>query len=190
MKVVAGLGNPGKRYAHTPHNAGFDVVDGLSDSLGFRLKRSFRFRARLGKGTACGGGLLLVEPLTFMNNSGLVVSSVMRYHRAVPDDLVVVLDDADLGLGRIRIRQRGSSGGHRGLDSIIRHVGSSEFVRVRVGIGRQQGGDLVHHVLSPFSAAERERMSRIAARAGEAVLRIVDAGADIAMNEFNGIEVE
>ena len=191
MKVIVGLGNPGKRYADTPHNGGFAVVDALAETWNCRLRRSFRFGARCGKARGNGEPVLLVKPETYMNNSGQAVGGLLRYHKAPPSDLVVVLDDADLPLGRLRVRACGSSGGHRGLASVIGHVGGEAFARVRIGIGRRgQEEDLVRHVLSAFSARDRPRADRAVDMAAEAVQCVLEHGVEAAMNRFNGIDIE
>lgn len=188
MKVVAGLGNPGKKYEGTPHNIGFEVADELSRLLSCNFRRSLKFQSRIASGTGIGHEMLLIKPQTFMNRSGVSVASVMRYRKLAPGDLVVVVDDADLPLGRIRIRPNGGSGGHRGITSIIENVGSRDFARVRIGVGRdERGRGLVQHVLSRFSANEREKIGPVVKRAAQAVMCIVSSGAETAMNEFNGL---
>lgn len=187
MKTVVGLGNPGKQYDGSPHNAGFAVVEELAGILGCRLARSIRFHARLGEAALGGGGpVLLVEPLTYMNNSGAAVAPILRYRNVQPADLVLVLDDADLEFGRLRVRARGSSGGHRGLESVIQQVGTSEFARVRLGVGRDPGGrGLVEHVLGPLAGDARRQMADMVATAARAVLCLLEEGVDAAMNRFN-----
>jgi peptidyl-tRNA hydrolase, PTH1 family len=163
------------------------VVDELAGRLACSLRRSMRFRARIGKTRFGEEPLWLVAPQTYMNHSGDSAGALLRYLKLAPPDMVVVLDDADLDVGRIRVRARGSSGGHRGLDSMIRGIGSSEFSRVRLGIGRQaEETDLVAHVLSPFSPGERRRMDRVVETAAEAVLCVLGCGPEDAMNRFNG----
>lgn len=186
MKIVVGLGNPGKRYEATPHNVGYAAVDVLAGRLDCPLRRSFRFAARIGKAHGAGEEIVLLKPETYMNNSGAAVARVVRYFRADLEDLIVVLDDADLELGRLRIRTRGSSGGHRGLASVIGHVHSDAFARIRIGIGRsERAGDLVDHVLSPFSAADRVVAKAAVDRAADAVMRAIEQGNEAAMNVFN-----
>lgn len=186
MKIVAGLGNPGAQYANTPHNAGFAVVDALAGRLGCHLRRSLRFNARTGRAMLETGAVLLIQPRTYMNNSGAAVASVLHYYKAEPRDLIVVSDDADLPLGRLRVRARGSSGGHRGLESIIQSIGTQAFARVRVGIGRKESGQgLVDHVLSPRTPQEEQQMAVVVDRAVQAVLCIISSGEEEAMNRFN-----
>lgn len=191
MKVIVGLGNPGKRYENTPHNVGAQVVKRLAARLECKLRGSFRFRARIGRSAAGGVESLLVMPRTWMNESGSSVSAILRYHRLGPEDLIVVVDDADLEIGRLRIRRKGSSGGHKGLISVSQHVGSEEFSRLRIGVGRSNNGeDLVRHILHPFSALEREAIDKVVDTAVDAVVCLLEFGEDRAMNEYNGTKVE
>ncbi|MCK5528705.1 MAG: aminoacyl-tRNA hydrolase [Kiritimatiellae bacterium] len=188
MKIIVGLGNPGKRYEKTPHNIGFDVVDYLADSVAEKWKKSLRFRARTIKTVLAGEEVVLVKPETFMNNSGMAVSAILRFYKAVPADLIIILDDVALDFGRLRIRDKGRSGGHNGLASVIDHVTNDLFVRVRVGVGQQREGEnLVKHVLSPFSKKDKEEILNIVTRAGEAVCGIVEFGVIEAMNRYNGL---
>ena len=187
MKSIVGLGNPGKEYENTPHNAGFAVADELADRYGCSLRKSLRFNARMGKATEGSDRLMLVQPQTYMNESGKAVASVLRYYKAAIEDMVVVLDDADLDLGRIRVRSSGGAGGHRGLRSIIDSIGTENFARVRIGIGRDDNGAaLVSHVLSRFSAEEGKVMKDAVGRAADAVSCVLRSGVDEAMNGFNG----
>lgn len=185
--AVVGLGNPGERYASTRHNIGFLVVDELARRFSGKWRRSFRFRAWTSEGSVNGMPALLIKPNTFMNQSGEAVGRILRYRGLGPDSLTVVLDDADLALGRLRIRARGSSGGHRGLASIIQSVGSEDFVRLRVGIGRDRDGKgLVDYVLASFSPEEQETVDGVIRRAAEAVVCVMESGVESAMNAYNG----
>jgi PTH1 family peptidyl-tRNA hydrolase len=186
VKVVVGLGNPGRDYENTPHNVGFAVLDETGVRWGCEWRRSLRFRSQFARAGSGEKTVYLVKPQTYMNLSGSAVVPMLRYHGAAPADLVVVLDDADMPVGRIRVRERGGSGGHRGLASVLEGVGTEEVVRVRVGIGRRENdGGLVEHVLTPFSDAERERMGRAIRVAADAVEMIVRSGPASAMNAFN-----
>jgi peptidyl-tRNA hydrolase, PTH1 family len=185
VKVIVGLGNPGKEYDRTPHNVGFEVVERLSERLDSPLRRSWRFKARTAKAAWSEKPVLLVQPLAYMNNSGSAVAPVLRSKGGQPGDLIVVLDDADLPLGRLRVRAQGGSGGHKGLASIIAAVGTQEFARVRIGIGRDREGDLVQHVLTPFSSEEQRQVQEGIGRAADAVLYVVEHGVEKAMNQFN-----
>lgn len=184
--MVVGLGNPGKRYAGTPHNVGYAAADALAGRLGCKLRRSFRFKSRLGKARLAGETVLLVKPETYMNSSGMAVGSLLRYYKGSVGDLIVVLDDADLEPGRLRIRPQGGNGGHRGLASVIEGVGSEAFLRIRIGIGRRQHRTgLVDHVLSPLSDEDRAVVDPAVVRAAEAALSVIESGAEAAMNTFN-----
>ena len=165
---------------------GFDVVDRLADQWGCALRRSLRFHARFGTVHAAGDELLLLKPQTFMNRSGESVGALLRYRKVEPSRLIVVLDDADLDVGQLRVKARGGSGGHRGLASIQTIVGSKEFVRVRIGIGRGRGRELVQHVLKPLPADRWEQeLGPVVTRAAEAVVAVIEEGCDAAMNRFN-----
>lgn len=186
MKVIAGLGNPGAEYAQTPHNAGFGVVDLLAERLAGDWRPSTRFQARLARVSQAGEEWLLVQPQTFMNLSGASVAPVLRYHGCALTDLVVVLDDADLPLGRLRIRAEGGSGGHRGLASVIEALGTQDFARVRLGVGRAEGTELVDRVLGRLPPEQRPVMATLVAKAADAVECWATNGVAEAMNRFNG----
>jgi peptidyl-tRNA hydrolase, PTH1 family len=191
VNILVGLGNPGKRYERTPHNAGFAVIDELARQLSCPLRTSFRFEARIGKAVFRDERILLVQPKTFMNNSGLAVAPILRYNKADVADLLVILDDADLEFGRLRLRAAGSSGGHKGLASIIENVGSEEFARIRIGIGRSsEKSGLVEQVLTPFSKKEQAEMAQTVSKAAEAALCILESGVETAMNKFNAKSME
>jgi PTH1 family peptidyl-tRNA hydrolase len=186
VKVVVGLGNPGEAYERTPHNMGFMVVDNLAERLGCRMRLSGRFQAMTGSAQYAGQELLLVEPQTFMNESGRSVGASLGYRKLGPADLLVVADDADLPLGALRMRKKGSSGGHRGLESIAEVLGTNDFGRLRVGIGRgRPGADLVKHVLNAFGREEWSEAEKAVKEAADAVLCWIEHGAERAMNRFN-----
>ncbi len=186
MKVIAGLGNPGATYANTPHNVGFDVVDTLAQRLGAEWKNSSGFHARVAKTTRAGEMLLLAKPQTFMNLSGTSVVPLLRYYGGEPADLTVVLDDADLPLGRLRIRASGGSGGHRGLASVIEALGTEAFPRVRLGVGRQEQRGLVDHVLGKFDETRLDTIRPEVEAAADAVMCLIEHGLNESMNRFNG----
>jgi len=189
MKVVSGLGNPGDRYRLTRHNVGYRVVDLLAD----RWEVS-KGRVRDGAATIevardePVGQVLLVKPLRFMNRSGAPLRAAVRNVNADPEaDLLVVADDVDLPLGKIRLRRGGSAGGHNGLRDIIEALGTDQFARLRVGIGRN--GETVDHVLSTFSRDEEELADEAIATAADAVERWLAEGTEAAMNAFNGLDL-
>ena len=186
MKVIVGLGNPGRQYVHTPHNVGFEVIGELARQQECTIRRSFRFPARLGKSTIAGHPVLLVLPAAFMNNSGPVVAAIVRKVGATVEDLIVVADDADLSAGQLRIRAQGSSGGHRGMQSILEHLDQDRFVRVRFGIGRSpQAVDLANQVLTPWSPAAWREMEPLIRKAADAVSLLLEQGVEAAMNAYN-----
>lgn len=188
MKVVAGLGNPGAEYANTPHSIGFEVVDALARMAGADWKKSASFKGEIADCVAAGGKLKLLKPTTYMNLSGDSVAPVVKYHNATVDDLVVVSDDIDLPVGRIRVRKGGSAGGHNGLKSVIERTGSPDFVRVRVGVGREDHDRerVIGHVLGKFPPDVRAVMDKVVPAAAQAVLKVVSEGPQAAMNAFNG----
>lgn len=176
MKVVAGLGNPGRRYAASRHNVGFWVVDRVAARLGLQGWRS-QFQAAVLRGQAGTGSVFLVKPQTYMNRSGLAVAPLMRYHHIGREALLVVVDDLDLPLGRIRARTAGSTGGHKGLASLIAELGGQDFKRIRIGIGRPPGGGtVVGHVLGRMSSGERQRLDEAVEVAADLAIRFLDTG--------------
>jgi peptidyl-tRNA hydrolase, PTH1 family len=193
MKVICGLGNPGDRYRLTRHNVGFRVVDLLADRWGLTGQGRVRDgAARLeAQPTEPIGRVLLVKPMRYMNVSGGPLKAALRQTDADPaTDLLVVADDVDLALGRVRLRREGSAGGHNGLRDIISTLGTNEFARLRVGIGRPGSSRAtVDHVLSTFSPAERELADEAIATAADAAETWLRDGVEVAMNEFNGLDL-
>lgn len=185
MKLLVGLGNPGPRYRGTYHNIGFDVVDEVArrHALGFGAAPTDALVARLRR---AGGDVLLVKPLTFMNLSGRAVGDLQRFFKAEPEDVLVIVDDVNLATGRLRLRARGSAGGHNGLKSIIACLGTDAFPRLRVGVGRgDPRRDLADHVLSRVPQDERERLREVTTLAADAAECFVELGLLEAMNRFN-----
>ena len=189
MKLVVGLGNPGREYEETRHNAGFLVLDYLAREEGLTFTRS-KFQALLARGSIAGTDVLLVKPLTYMNLSGLAVAGLLRWYKLDSrHDLLVVSDDLDLPLGRLRVRMRGSHGGQRGLLSIINELGSAEFTRLRLGIGRPgESEDAKEHVLSTFDPQEEPMLDEVILAAADAVRTWLSQGPIETMNRFNGFE--
>ena len=185
MKVVVGLGNPGAEYANTPHSVGFEVVDALAASCGAEWEPKRQFRCLMARMSLAGVPVLLVKPQTFMNLSGDSVAPAVRYHNATADDLIVVQDDIDLAVGRLRIRKAGSCGGHNGVRNIIERLGTPAFVRLKIGVGKDRE-NVVGHVLGRFDPATRKVMDVVVAEAAKAVEAIVREGPDRAMNAYNG----
>ena len=190
MKLIAGLGNPGETYANTPHNVGFDVVDLLAQRFEAGWKNSSGFHASVARTTRTGELLLLAKPQTFMNLSGTSVAPLLRYYGGAPSDLTVILDDADLPLGKLRIRTSGGSGGHRGLASVIEALGTEAFPRVRLGVGREERSGLVGHVLGKFDGDRMVLVRAMIAAAADAAQCLTANGLNEAMNRYNGWSAE
>jgi len=188
FQLVVGLGNPGREYVGTRHNVGFAVLDGLVAKFGCSFKSKSRFTAEVAETTLPSGRVMLAKPLTFMNCSGSAVVALAQWLKIGPGGLLVVVDDADLPLGRMKVLASGGSGGHNGLRSIIEAFGGDEgFTRVRVGIGRSApvGVGIANHVLGKFSAAEQAPAQQAVERAMAAVTCALTQGLATAMNEFN-----
>ena len=188
MKVIAGLGNPGAQYANTPHSIGFEVADAIAREIGAEWRASASFKGELATGVFAGQTVLLLKPMTYMNLSGDSVASVVRYHNATPADLLVISDDIDLPVGRLRIRVGGSAGGHNGLKSIIERVGTPAFTRLRVGVGRDthDRSEVIGHVLGKFDPASRAVMDQVVPAAVKAAAAIISTTPQAAMNAWNG----
>ena len=185
MKIIVGLGNPGRKYERTRHNAGFMAIDELAGLLRVELKQEKHHalicRARVGPEEA-----VLAKPQTYMNESGRAVAAMLRSAYAEASDLIVLHDELDLALGTVRVKTGGGHGGHNGLRSIIENLGTADFIRVRIGIGRPEPGiDPADYVLSPFLGEERQAVPEIMARAAEAARVIVVEGPARAMNTVN-----
>ena len=185
MKIIAGLGNPGAEYAHTKHNVGFMLVDALAEELGLDAWRE-KFNALVAEGRIGAEKVLLVKPLTYMNESGRALAPLLDWYKLAPEELIVVHDDMDIAVGTIRLRRKGSAGGHNGIKSLLAHIGSQEFSRVRIGIGRPlPGWTVVRHVLAPFSAEDAPKVHEAISYLLPAVECIVTDGIDMAMNRYN-----
>ena len=184
MRIIAGLGNPGPQHALTRHSVGFLVVDAFAAAHGLRFGPR-RFDAETARGRAAGAEVLLAKPLTYMNLSGRSLAPLVAYYKVAPADLIVVHDDLDLAFGRLQIRERGGDGGHNGLRSIIAELGTRDFARLRVGIGRPDRADPADYVLSPFGAEEAPALERVLERAAAALESILREGMARAMNRYN-----
>lgn len=185
MYVVVGLGNPGKQYQQTRHNVGFDAIDVLSEKLDIRVDK-IKYKAIIGEGQYQGEKIMLVKPQTYMNLSGESVLRICQYYNLPTEKLIVVFDDIDTDLGKLRIRKKGSGGTHNGMRNIIYLLQKDDFPRVRIGIGKPERGDLKDFVLRRFSQDEKILMKDTISRAADAVLAIVREDVDKAMNQFNG----
>jgi len=190
MKLIIGLGNPGRGYAHNRHNAGFLCLAHLARRQGIRFSEK-QAKARIGRGEIAGCPVVLAKPQTYMNQSGQSVSRLAEKFDVGPGDLIVIHDDLDLPLGKIRLRQGGSSGGHKGVSSIINGLGRPDFIRIRIGIGRPGAFDkdteaaVIAHVLSDFTPEERQIIARAIPTASEAVYCLLAEGLAVAMNKYN-----
>ncbi|HNQ91217.1 MAG TPA: aminoacyl-tRNA hydrolase [Verrucomicrobiota bacterium] len=185
--LIAGLGNPGGAYQRTRHNAGFRLVERLRELAGGCWREEKNPAARLAEARIEGQRGWLCQPLTFMNASGEAVAGWLRYYRVPADRLLVVVDDVDLPLGEIRLRPEGGSGGHHGLESVIQHLGSQAYPRLRLGIGRQTTDrELTGHVLGDFSREEAAQFAQVIERGVDAVRCWLSGGIVLAMNRFNG----
>jgi len=185
VKVVVGLGNPGRRYLKTRHNVGFLVADALAGRMGARYEIKAGLYA-LADGEAEGVGFAVVKPLTFMNNSGTAVAAVLRHMALPPEALLVVHDDVNLPFGRLRLRAKGSDGGHNGVASIIEALGTEQFPRLRIGIGADFApGEMVQYVLARFTRGEWQALQEVIERAVDACLTFVTSSLVTAMNQFN-----
>ena len=186
MFLVVGLGNPGDKYEGTRHNVGFEVIDVLSKDFGIAVTHS-EHKGLVGKGVIEGHKVILVKPQTFMNLSGECVRELLDYYDIDPmTQMVVISDDVTLSTGNIRIRKKGSAGGHNGLKSIIAHTGTTEFTRVRVGVGEvPHQGDMINHVLGRYDTKDRERVDYSFSKAKGAVLDFLNDDIDGAMNKYN-----
>lgn len=186
MFIIIGLGNPGHEYAGTRHNIGFDVVDALAKKHNIKVE-SLKHRGIMGKGSVYGHKVFLVKPLTFMNLSGESVRRVIDYYQIdEKNELLVIADDVNLPTGQIRMRKKGSDGGHKGLKSIIGHLGHNEFIRMKIGVGDKSAGqDLVGHVLGHFNGDDVKIMRECTENAVAAIECILEEGLDQAMTRYN-----
>ena len=187
VKLIVGLGNPGLRYAHTRHNAGFEAVDLVARAQGWGWEAR-KHRSQLASGTLGGGRVVLAKPQTYMNESGLAVAELVRFFKLDLADLLVICDDLDLPRGKVRLRRSGAAGGQHGLESTIRYVSSTAFARIKIGIGRPEHGrdENVDFLLSKPRGDEQMELEAAYARAADAIVCWVIEGADAAMNRYNG----
>lgn len=186
VQIIVGLGNPGARYADTRHNAGFFVIDELAKRLHTAGSRT-RFKAEIAEVRDGDRRFILVKPQTFMNDSGLALREVVNWYRIPLDQVLIVVDDLDQPFGQLRLRAKGSAGGHNGLKSIFQHLGTQEIARLRIGIGRG-ANQTITHVLSRFSPEERAELDAVVQGAADAVMLWSDRGPLEAMNLINGVE--
>ena len=186
MSLIAGLGNPTREYENTRHNIGFMCVDTIAKEHEIRICEN-KHKALIGKGYINGNKVLLVKPLTYMNNSGEAIREIADYYKLdYEKDVIIIYDDIDLDVGRIRVRPKGSAGGHNGIKSIIAHLNTQNFARIRVGVGgKPEGGDLINHVLGHFNNEDGKVIEETRGRVVKALECILSDGVDTAMNRFN-----
>lgn len=185
MKIIVGLGNPGSEYEKTRHNTGFMVIDKIAAKYNIEIKKE-KSKALIGIGEINGEKVMLVKPQTFMNLSGEAVRGIMDFYKESEDNLLIAFDDIDLELGNIRIKERGSAGTHNGMKSVVQNVGTTNFKRVKVGIGKPKGSmDLVNYVLGRFSDDELKILTESIEKAVEAIEIIVSGNVSKAMNLYN-----
>jgi peptidyl-tRNA hydrolase, PTH1 family len=189
MKLIVGLGNPGKEYSANRHNVGFLCINHLARQHHISLDKK-QGKARVGLGTISDNQVILARPQTYMNASGISVAQLLDKYKLSPDDLIVIHDDLDLPIGKIRIRQGSSAGGHNGIKSIIGSLGTQDFIRIRIGISRPQNGSaredtIVDYVLGDFEGDDRKLMDETIKKAGEAVISLLTQDLTTAMNKFN-----
>ncbi|WP_261806589.1 aminoacyl-tRNA hydrolase [Lapidilactobacillus luobeiensis] len=186
MKMIVGLGNPGKKYEHTKHNVGFDTLDQVAQTLNVQVTKN-EFSALTGTIKLGNEKIMLVKPLTYMNDSGRAVGQLAKYYQFYPEEIAVIQDDLDLPLAKLRLRTHGASGGHNGIKSIISALGTDKFNRVKIGIQHPQRSKVVDWVLTPFAGTDRQAIEVTMGRATDALVQWSQADLDFAalMNEFN-----
>ncbi len=187
--MIVGLGNPRRKYSNTRHNAGFQALSCLAHRNHIRLCRSLRYKSIIGKGRVGKEEVVLLQPLTFMNNSGVVIKPILKRYRIKKDKLLILCDDLNLPLGKVRLRPKGSDGGHKGLESIISCLGTEDFPRLRIGIGSHTvisaKEDWSNFVLSPFNKEEKVQLKEILKKTAFAVEFLLDMGMEETMSKFN-----
>ena len=185
MKLIIGLGNPGKEYDKTRHNIGFEAIDAIANAHNISVNKS-KFKGLFGEGFIGTSKVILVKPQTYMNLSGESITAFISWYKVDPKDILVIYDDVSLSLGLLRIRQKGSAGGHNGIKSIIQHHGTNEFQRIKIGVGEKpQGWDLADYVLSRFSNSEMKLMDTTMEDVAGATQMIIEKGIQEAMNAYN-----
>ena len=186
MYLIAGLGNPTKTYDGTRHNIGFMMIDAIADRFNIDVTTK-KHKALVGRGVIDGVKVILAKPQTYMNLSGESVHEIADFYKIEPENIIIIYDDISLDVGQLRIRKKGSAGGHNGIKNIIAHLGTQEFPRIRVGIGNKpEGWDLADYVLSKYSKAEQEQIDEAAKDTAGAVVYMINDDVDRAMNEYNG----
>lgn len=184
MYIIAGLGNPGKKYENTRHNMGFIAIDLLAEEFGIKVDK-LKFKSLVGEGRIAGQRVLLMKPQTYMNLSGEAIREAVNFYKIEPEELIVIYDDIDIPTGTFRIRKKGSAGTHNGMRSVVYQIQSDQFPRIRVGIGSETKMDLINYVVGGISKSERELLEDSLVKSAKAAACIVEKGIDKAMNEYN-----
>lgn len=184
MYIIAGLGNPGKKYENTRHNMGFIAVDLLADAYGIKVDK-LKFKSLVGEGRIAGQRVLLMKPQTYMNLSGEAIREAVHFYKIDPEELIVIYDDIDIPTGTFRIRKKGSAGTHNGMRSVVYQIQSDQFPRIRVGIGSEKKVDLIHYVTGGVSKDEKALLEDALTKTAKAAAAIIEKGIDKAMNEYN-----
>ena len=185
MYLIAGLGNIGRKYENNRHNTGFMAVDYIAQKHGIAISRT-KFNADYGKGRIEGEDVILIKPRTYMNASGEAVRPFADFFRIPDENIIIIYDDIELPLGKLRIRKSGGAGTHNGMKSVIEHLGTTSFPRFRLGVGSPEHGDVINYVLGDFSAEERKEMDSLIERTEKAVSKMMEKDIDMAMNMYNG----
>jgi PTH1 family peptidyl-tRNA hydrolase len=184
MRAIVGLGNPGEKYEHTRHNVGFDVISIIAAKLNAPIKK-LKFQGVIGETQLGGDKLVLIKPQTFMNLSGNSIYEIVRFYKIEPDHVIVIYDDLDLPVGTVRIRKQGGTGGHNGMKSIIYQLQTEEFPRIRIGIDKPEGDEVIDYVLHDFLKSEQEPIFEALQKAALAVECMIRENVDMAMNKYN-----
>ncbi|MBQ8742009.1 MAG: aminoacyl-tRNA hydrolase [Clostridia bacterium] len=184
--IVVGLGNPGKEYTYNRHNAGFMCMDVICSKYGARVDKS-KFKALVGECTVAGKRVLLMKPQTFMNNSGEAIREAADFYNVPAENIIVIFDDISIGVGSMRIRRKGSAGGHNGIKSVIEHLSTNEFPRIKIGVGEKPSPeyDLIKWVLGNIPEEDRKKVSEVYSKAADALETMLSGNIDTAMNKFN-----
>jgi len=185
MYIIAGLGNPGEKYAQTRHNMGFMTIDYLANELGVTVNK-IKHKALVGDVNISGHKVMLVKPQTFMNLSGEAIREIMNYYKVEHEHLIIVYDDLDIEIGNIRIRKKGSAGTHNGMRSVVGQLGYDDFPRIRIGIGGNKKKDIIDFVIGGFDKNEKEPLEKAVIQSSKALKAIVTDGIEKAMNKYNG----
>lgn len=185
MYIIVGLGNPGKKYEDTRHNIGFKTIDALADKLNIKVNK-MKFKGLVGEGRIAGEKVILLKPHTFMNNSGESVVEILNFYKLKPENLLVVVDDIDIEFAQLKIKKNGSAGTHNGLKSIVNLIGSKDFARFKIGVGKKHPNeDLASFVLSNFPSRDKKYIEDAVDACSESIIKTVTDGIDVAMNFYN-----